>query len=81
MMHVSPPRGVAIAKADDQSWRRRTAMACSLMAMGVVGFSAARIDWSPDLAMSVGEFAGLVAPIAMIILAAWGLCAWVGGRR
>jgi hypothetical protein len=70
-MHASPPRSVAVAKAD-QAWRVRTFLACSLLGGGVIAVAAANLDWSEGLAMAFGQLAGMVTPVAALGAAVWG---------
>ncbi len=80
-MHASPPRSVAIAKAqDDQSWRGRTIMACGLLAVAVLAAGAANIDWSEGAAMAIGQLAGMVAPLVLLGVGVWGACALIGRK-
>jgi hypothetical protein len=81
VMHVSPPRGVAVAKTEDQAWRGRTLLACSLMAGGVIALGAANLDWSEGLDMALGQIAGLVAPLVVLGLIVWAGATFVGKNR
>lgn len=80
-MHASPPRSVAIAKAqDDQAWRGRTITACGLLAVGVLAAAAANLDWSEGAAMALGQLAGMVAPLVLLGAGIWGIAALVGRK-
>jgi hypothetical protein len=82
MAPAIPPRSIAVAKAaDDHAWRGRTALACTVLGFGVIGFGAVNLDWSEGAAMALGQLAGMVAPVAAIGLGVWGAAAFVGRRR
>jgi hypothetical protein len=78
-MRASPPRSVAVAK-DDQAWRGRTLMACSLMGGGVIALAAANLDWSEGLAMALGQMAGVVTPVAALGALIWGAAAFIARK-
>lgn len=80
-MHASPPRSVAIAKAqDDHAWRVRTMLACGLLALAVVAAGAANLDWSEGPAMAIGQLAGMVTPLVLLGVGVWGACALIGRK-
>jgi hypothetical protein len=80
-MHASPPRSVAIAKVqDDQSWRGRTILACGLLAVAVLAAGAANLDWSEGPAMMLGQLAGMVTPLVLLGVGAWGVVALIGRK-
>ena len=82
MASIIPPRSVAIAaKVDDHAWRGRTLLAGVLLGLGVIGAGAVNLDWSEGLDMALGQMAGLVAPLAALGLAVWGVAAFTGRRR
>ena len=80
MLHASPPQSVAVAKAD-QAWRGRTLLACGLFGGGVTALAAANLDWSAGPAMALGQLAGLMAPLALLGAAVWGVAASSGRKR
>ncbi|MEI9889759.1 MAG: hypothetical protein WDN45_03185 [Caulobacteraceae bacterium] len=80
MMRASPPRSVAIAKTEDQAWRGRTFLACSLLGVGVIGFGAVNLDWSDGVGMALGQVAGLVAPLAAIGVTVWAVAHTAGKK-
>ena len=63
------------------SWRGRTAMVCAILALMVLGLCAATLDWSEDLAMTLGQLAGMVAPFVVLGLIGWAVAAWVSRAR
>ncbi len=75
-----PQRSIAVAKAEDQSWRGRTVMACGVMATGIMALGAAHLDWGQDPATSLGQLAGMAAPLAALSAAVWGVCAYIGRK-
>jgi hypothetical protein len=80
MLHASPPKSVAaVAKTDDHAWRGRTFLACSLLAGGVIALGAANLDWSAGPAMALGQMAGMLAPLAVLGAAVWGVAS--AGRK
>jgi FtsH-binding integral membrane protein len=80
-MHASPRRIVAIAKAqDDHAWRRRTMLACGLLALAVLAAGAANLDWSEGPAMVVGQLAGMVTPLVLLGVGVWGAAALIGRK-
>ena len=81
MAHAIPPRSIAVAKADDQAWRGRTFLACTVLALGVVGVGALNLDWSEGAAMALGQLAGLVTPLAALGAAVWGAAVFIGRGR
>jgi hypothetical protein len=83
MMHTSQPQRVAVAKAipSDSGWRSRTALACAVVAMMIIGVGAASLDWSEGLAMTLGQLAGMVAPLVVLMLLGWALVAVVSRQR
>ena len=54
-------------------WRSRTLLACTLVALMVLGLCASTLDWSEGLAMTLGQLAGMVAPLALLSLIGWGV--------
>ena len=78
-MHAFPPRSVAVAK-DDQAWRGRTLIACSVLAGGVIALGAANLDWSEGLAMALGQLAGLTAPLAILGVTVWAAVSFAGKK-
>ena len=82
MAHAVPPRSIAVAaKADDQAWRGRTLVACSLLGVGVIGFGAVNLDWSDGLAAALGQAAGMATPLVAIGLVVWAAAAGAARRR
>lgn len=81
MATAIPPRSIAVAKTDDQAWRGRTLIACTVLGLGVLGVGALNLDWSAGPAMALGQLAGMVAPVAALGLAAWGAAAFAGRKR
>jgi hypothetical protein len=80
-MTASRPRAVAaVAKRDEHAWRGRTILACSLMAGGVVALGAAKIDWSGDPAMTLGQIIGLTAPVGILGAAIWAAAAFASRK-
>ena len=82
MMHVSQQRSVPMAKIaeSDHAWRTRTALACGVVATGIVALTALNLDWSEGLAMAFGELIGVVAPLALLGLGVWAIAALVGRK-
>ena len=80
MATAIPPRSIAVAKADDQAWRGRTLLACSVLGLGVLSVGALNLDWSTGPAMALGQLAGMVTPVALLGLGAWAAAAFVGRK-
>ena len=76
-----PPRSIAIAKAEDQAWRGRTLLACTVLGLGVLGVGALNLDWSEGAAMALGQLAGIVTPLAALGAAIWGAAALAGRKH
>ena len=81
MAHAIPPRSIAVAKADDHAWRGRPVLACTVLALGVLGVAALNLDWSEGAAMALGQLAGLVAPVAALGAAVWAAAAFASRGR
>jgi hypothetical protein len=79
MMHTSQPQRVAIAKTppSESAWRSRTALACAILAVMILGVGASTLDWSEGLAMALGQLAGMVAPLVVLMLLGWAIAATV----
>jgi hypothetical protein len=80
MATAVPRSGIAVVKAD-QAWRGRTVLACSVLAVGVIGVGALNLDWSEGPAMALGQLAGVVAPLAAFGAAVWGAAAFAGRKH
>jgi hypothetical protein len=76
-----PPRSLAVSNTDDQAWRGRTLVACTLLGLGVLGVGALNLDWSEGVDMALGQLAGMVAPLAALGAAVWGAAALAGKKR
>jgi len=81
MATAIPPRSIAVAKADDQAWRGRTLLACSVLGIGVLGIGALNLDWSEGAAMALGQLIGMVTPLAALGVGVWGAAAFAGRKR
>lgn len=81
MATAIPPRSIAVAKAEDQAWRGRTLLACSVLGLGVLAVGALNLDWSAGPAMALGQLAGMVTPLAALGAAVWGAAAFAGRRH
>ncbi len=87
MMHTSSTgrmsAKVAVAKAApvDTSWRSRTALACAILAMMILSVGAMNMDWSEGVAMTLGQLAGMAAPLIVLSLLGWAIAATVTRRR
>jgi hypothetical protein len=83
MMHTSQPQRAAIAKTIpvDSAWRSRTALACAILALMIIGVGASTLDWSEGLAMTLGQLAGMVAPLVVLMLLGWAIAAVVSRQR
>jgi hypothetical protein len=83
MMHTSQPQRAAVAKAipSDSAWRSRTALACAVVAGMILGVGASARDWSEGLAMTLGQLAGMVAPLLVLMLLGWAIAATVSRQR
>ena len=80
MAQVSPPRGAALGRIPTNApWRSRTALACAILAVMILGVGASTLDWSEGLALTLGQLAGMVAPLIVLGLLGWALAA-VAGR-
>jgi hypothetical protein len=81
-MSASPPRSIAVAKTaeSDHAWRFRTLLACAFLALAVLTLGALELDWSEGLAMALGQMAGMAAPLVMLGVGIWALCAWIGRK-
>jgi hypothetical protein len=80
MATAIPPRSIAVAKTEDHAWRGRTLVACSVLALGVIGGGALNIDWSEGAAMALGQLAGMVTPLAALGLGVWCAAAFAGRK-
>jgi hypothetical protein len=76
-----PSRSIAAAKSDDNAWRGRIFLACSVLGLGVLGVGALNLDWSDGPAMALGQLAGMVSPLAALGAAVWGAAALAGKKR
>jgi hypothetical protein len=47
----------------------------------IIGAGAANLDWSAGLAMTLGQLAGMIAPLVVLILMGWALAAVVSRQR
>jgi hypothetical protein len=74
---------MAVAKTipDDSAWRSRTALACAILVVMVLGVGASTLDWSEGLAMTLGQLAGMVAPLVVLMLLGWAIAAVVSRQR
>jgi hypothetical protein len=83
MMHVSQPQRATLVKAtpDSPAWRSRTALACAVLALMILGAGAASLDWSEGLAMTLGQLAGMAAPLVVLSLLGWAIAAVVSRQR
>lgn len=81
MATAIPPRSIAVAKTEDQAWRGRTLLACTILGLGVLGVGAVNLDWSEGPAMALGQLAGMVAPLAALGAGVWAAAALAGRRR
>ena len=81
MSHAIPPNGAALGKSpEDAAGRGRILTACGLLASLVLAVAAANLDWNEGAAMALGQLAGMVAPLAMLVIVIW-RAAVVFGRR
>jgi hypothetical protein len=83
MMHTSQTQRLSAAKAlpADSGWRSRTALACAILAVMIIGVGASTLDWSEGLAMTLGQLAGMVAPLFVLMLLGWAIAAVVSRQR
>lgn len=82
MPHVSHLQGAGLGKmSSSPSWRGRTAMACIILAIMVLGLCASTLDWTDGFAIALGELAGMVAPLAVLSLIGWAAVALVSRSR
>ncbi|MDB5458938.1 MAG: hypothetical protein JWO72_679 [Caulobacteraceae bacterium] len=82
MAQVSPQRGAALGQIPTNApWRSRTALACAVLAVMVLGGVASTLDWSEGLALTLGQLAGMVAPPIALSLIAWAIVAMAGRSR
>ena len=65
----------------NSAWRGRTALAFALLAFMVLGLCASTLDWREGLAMTLGQLAGMAAPLAVLSLIGWAVVAFVSRRR
>jgi hypothetical protein len=81
------PQGSRIQSAnpgkasDNPAWRGRTATACAILAIMVLGACASTLDWSEGLAMIVGQLAGMIAPLVALSLIGRAVVALVSRSR
>lgn len=82
MPQMSHLQGAGLGKiSSSPSWRGRTAMACVILAIMVLGLCASTLDWNEGFAMTLGELAGLVAPLVVLSLIGWAVVALVSRSR
>jgi hypothetical protein len=83
MMHTSQLHRIAATKTipADSAWRSRTALACAILAVMILGVGASTLDWSEGLAMTLGQLAGMVAPLVVLMLLGWAIAAVVSRQR
>jgi hypothetical protein len=75
----SKPLGKVVSA--DTSWRGRTALVCTILALMIIGVGAASLDWSTGLAMTLGQLAGMIAPLVVLMLMGWALASVVSRQR
>jgi hypothetical protein len=63
------------------TWRGRAILACAIVAFMVLGLCASTLDWREGLAMTLGQLAGMAAPLVVLSLIAWAVVALVSRRR
>jgi hypothetical protein len=77
----APSKTLAKSVSEESGWRSRTALVCAILALMIGAVGAVGLDWSQGLAMSMGQLAGMVAPLVVLMLMGWAIAAVVSRQR